>query len=80
MTVFKRVGEITLAFGEVKQFSPVSGTRPDSMSDSLVVLVNTWQSTAVIVFLKLPKPGGKGSAPDSGLFRPLGVAFVACCT
>ena len=80
MTVFKRVGEITLAFGEVKQFSPVSGTWLDSMSDSLVVLVSTWQSTTVIVFLKLPKPGGKGSAPDSGLIRPLGVAFVACCT
>lgn len=80
MTVFKRVGQITLAFGEVKQFSSVSGTRLDSMSDSLVVLVSTWQSTTVIVFLKLPKPGGKGSAPDSGLIRPLGVAFVACCT
>lgn len=80
MTVFKRVGEITLGFGEVKQFCPVSGTRLDSMSDSLLVLVSTWQSTAVKVFLKLPKPGGKGSASDSGLIRPLGVAFVACCT
>lgn len=47
MTVFKRVGELTLAFGEVKQFPPVSGTRLDSMSDSLVILVSTWQSTAV---------------------------------
>lgn len=78
MTVFKKVGEITLAFGEVKQFSPVSGTWLDSMSDSLVVLVSTWQSTTV--FLKLPKPSGKGSVPNSGLILPLGVAFVACCT
>lgn len=46
MTVFKRVGEITLGFGEVKQFCPVSGTRLDSMSDSLLVIVSTWQSTA----------------------------------
>ena len=39
MTVFKRAGDVTLAFGDVEQFSPESGVRLDSMS--VVVLVRT---------------------------------------